>query len=409
MAKKKILIFSLDYLPGTISGAESAIQDITDRISPEEIEFHMVTMYYNSDVPRVGKYGNVTCHYVGLFGRPDPSLEQRKKWPLHVNKYYFQFAAGIKGWWLHRTYQYDGAWAMMAHGAGVPTVIFNFLTGVPFAVSLQEGDPPEHIERIARPVWPLFKRAFTHATVVQAISDFLAAWGKRMGYPREIPIIRDGANPGNLKANFSTEEAEAVKKKLGKKEGDVYILIAARLVHQKAVDVVIKAMKLLPPHVYFVIVGGGPDEEALKQLAKDEGVAERVKFLGQIEREEVPKYRNRIVADIFVHPSRSEGLGHTNLSAMAGYLPVVATQVGGMADFIFDEQRNPDKPTTAWAVDPESPEQIAAAVEDIMAHPEKVREVTERARKMVEDEYDWDKITVRMKQEVFEPLFNVKK
>ena len=56
---KKILIFSLDYLPGTISGAEAAIQEITNRISPEEIEFHMVTLYYDTNVERVGKIGNI--------------------------------------------------------------------------------------------------------------------------------------------------------------------------------------------------------------------------------------------------------------------------------------------------------------------------------------------------------------
>ena len=45
-AKKKVLVYSLDYYPGAVGGAESAIKDITDRISPEEIEFHLVTLYY---------------------------------------------------------------------------------------------------------------------------------------------------------------------------------------------------------------------------------------------------------------------------------------------------------------------------------------------------------------------------
>ena len=108
--------------------------------------------------------------------------------------------------------------------------------------------------------------------------------------------------------------------------------------------------------------------------------------------------------DIFVGPSRSEGLGHAFLSAMACRLPVVATQVGGIADFLFDAKRNPHKETTGWAVDPDSPEQIAEAVQDILAHPEGVREVTERARKMVEEEYDWDKIAIKMKENVFDKL-----
>ncbi len=400
--KKKILIFSLDYLPGTISGAESAIEDITDRISPDEIEFHMVTMHYDSHVPRVGKYGNVLCYYVGPFGKPGATLEERKKFPLQLNKYYFQFAAGIKGWRLHKKYKYDGAWAMMAHGAGVPVTIFNLLTKVPYALSLQEGDPPEYIEKKAKPVWPLFKRAFTHATVLQAISEFLADWGKRMGYKKDVLIIRDGANPGNLKADFRKEDAEKIKQELGKKEGDFYMLIAARLVHQKGIDVVIKSLTLLPEEVHFIIIGGGPDEAMLKQLAEDEGVNERVKFIGQIDRALVPMYRNKIVADAFVHPSRSEGLGHSCLSAMAGFLPLVATRVGGMADFVIDEKVTPQKEMTAWAVEPESPEQIAEAIKDIMQNPEKVERVTKNARTLVEEEYDWDVIAKNMKEQVFD-------
>ena len=41
-----------------------------------------------------------------------------------------------------------------------------------------------------------------------------------------------------------------------------------------------------------------------------------------------------------------------------------------------------------------------------LEHPAEVKEVTDRARQMVEDEYDWDKITVRMKEEVFNPLWS---
>lgn len=401
---KRIVIFSLDYLPGTISGAEAAIQEITDRVPPDEIEFHMVTLYYDSTVPRVGKIGNVLIHRVGLFGKPHASLEERRRFPLHYNKYWFQFAAAIRAYLLHRRYQYDGAWAMMAHGTGVPVSIFNILTGVPYALTLQEGDPPEYIERTLRPLWPLFKRAFTHAMVLQAISEFLALWGKRMGYPREPLIIRNGANPESIKPSFDTAEVETLKTKLGKQPGDVYLVNTARLVHQKGFDTTIRALTLLPEHIKLLVVGGGPDEQILKDLTHELKLEDRVIFTGQIDRSEVTKYR--FAGDIFVGPSRSEGLGNAFLSAMACRLPVVATQVGGIADFLFDAKRNPEKGATGWAVDPDSPEQIRDAVEDILAHPEAVKEVTERARKMVEEEYDWDIVTRKMKSQVFDAVTN---
>jgi glycosyltransferase involved in cell wall biosynthesis len=401
---KRILIFSLDYLPGTISGAEAAIQEITNRISPEEIEFHMVTLYYDSTVERVGKIGNVLIHRVGLFGKPHASLEERRKFPLHYNKHYFQFAAGIKAYFLNRKYKYDAAWAMMAHGTGVPVSIFNILTGVPYVLTLQEGDAPEYIERTMRPLWPLFKRAFTHAFVIQSISEFLASWARRMGHKKNIEIVRNGANPESIKPSFNQSEVEILKKKLGKKEGDIYLVNTARLVNQKGFDTTIRALLLLPFHFKLLIVGGGPDEEMLQKLTAELRLEDRVIFTGQIDRSEVSKYR--FAGDIFVGPSRSEGLGNAFLSAMACRMPVVATQVGGIADFLFDAKRNPDKGTTGWAVDPDSPEQIAEAVTEICAHPEIVKEVTDRARKMVEQEYDWDIVAKKMKEKIFDPLTN---
>jgi len=399
---KKILIFSLDYLPGTISGAEAAIQEITDRISPEEIEFHMVTLYYDSTVPRVGKIGNVLVHRVGLFGKPHASLEERRKFPLHYNKHFFQFAAGVKAYFLHRKYHYDGAWAMMAHGTSVPVSIFNILTRIPYALTLQEGDAPEYIERTMRPLWPLFKRGFTHAKVIQPISEFLGKWAVRMGYAGTLELIRNGANPESINPTFDFSEIEILKKKLRKKEGDIFLVNTARLVHQKGFDVTIRALTLLPRHIKLLVVGGGPDEEKLKQRTTELGLQERVIFTGQIDRSEVTQYR--MVADIFVGPSRSEGLGNAFLSGMACRLPVIATQVGGIADFLFDAKRNPENGTTVWAVDPDSPEQIAEVVQNILAHPDVVKEVTERARKMIVEEYDWDIVVKKMKENVFQKL-----
>jgi phosphatidylinositol alpha-1,6-mannosyltransferase len=112
----------------------------------------------------------------------------------------------------------------------------------------------------------------------------------------------------------------------------------------------------------------------------------------------------RKAGDIFVCPSRSEGLGNAFLSAMASKLPVVATAEGGLADFLFDEKRNPDKPTTGWVVDKDSPDEIVLAITDILSNPDKVKRVGETARAMVVEKYDWDNIAKVMKKDVFEKV-----
>ena len=109
----------------------------------------------------------------------------------------------------------------------------------------------------------------------------------------------------------------------------------------------------------------------------------------------------RRASDIFVAPSRSEGLGNAFISALASRLPLIATQVGGMADYVFDEKHNPGKQPTAWVIDPDSPDQISEKVKEIIANPEKAKQISTFARKMVEEKYDWDNIARDMHKKVF--------
>ena len=89
-------------------------------------------------------------------------------------------------------------------------------------------------------------------------------------------------------------------------------------------------------------------------------------------------------------------MGNSFIEAMAAELPVVATQEGGIADFLFDAKRNPDKEATGWAVDKDSPKQIAQAVQHILAHPDEVRQTVENAHKLVAEKYDWNLIAQKM-------------
>lgn len=398
--KKKILIFSLSYFPRFVGGAEIAIKEKTDRMS--DIEFHMVTLRYDSILPKVEQVGNVLVHRIG-FTRHNPTMGDLHTFPIHFNKYLFQFLAAWKAHTLHRRYRYDATWAMMAHSCGVPAAIFKlFHPRVPFVLELQEGDPPEYIERLMRPLWFLFSRAFTSADVISVISTFLGRWAKRRGFAGEPTLIPNAVNTKHFSQEYTKHEIDEVKNTLRKGTGDVYIITTSRLVHKNAVDDMIRALSLLPSYIHFIVLGIGPDEAMLKKLASDLGVAPRVQFVGQKSHSDLPKYLK--ACDIFIRASRSEGMGNSFVEAMAAGLPVIATQEGGIADFLFDEKRNPDKRTTGWAVDKDSPDQIARAIKDIMVNPEKVLAVVRTAKEMVIEKYDWDLIAKDMHDKVFTPL-----
>ena len=399
---KRILIFSLNYYPRFIGGAEVAIKEITDRI--EDIEFHMVTLRFDSSLPEVEKVGNVLVHRIG-FATKNPSISDLRRFPLHLNKHYFQIAAAFKAVSLNRIYRYDGIWAMMAHSCGIPAGIFKFFNSkVPYLLTLQEGDPPEVIERMMRPVFPLFLHAFKSADYLQAISNFLLSWGMRMGFEGKGMVIPNAVDTLHFGKKPSDEAIAREKTRIGKKTGEVFLVTTSRLVPKNAVDTVIEALPSLPKDVHFAVYGIGPDEDALKVLANRLKVASRVHFMGQINHADMPSAL--LACDIFIRPSRSEGMGNSFVEAMAAGLPVIATQEGGIADFLFDAKRNPEKETTGWAVDANSPEQIAAAVNEILSTPEQVAKVTAAARRMAVEKYDWSLIARNM-QDLFRRMLAI--
>ena len=389
---KRILIFSLAYYPNNVSGAEAAIKEITDRISPDDIEFHMVTLRYNSKLATEEKIGNVFVHRIGLV-KPNPTFEDLGKIPLDLNKPIYQFLSPVKGLMLNRKYKFDAIWSMMAHSAGVPALIFKiFSPKTKYVLTLQECDPTDYIEKKMKPLSGIFKKAFLKADFVQAISKHLGDWAKRRGVKDEkIKIIPNGANPRALFPVSTESELNELKKKFDKKENEIYLVNTARL----GTENTLRAMVNLPDNIKFLLVGDGPEEKMLKNLAKELNIENRVIFVGRVDRTEVSKYRQ--ISDIFVCPSRSEGLGNAFLSAMASRLPVIATQEGGLAEFISDE--------TAWVVEKDKPEQITQAIKDILANPEKVNKITATSHNMVTNKYNWDLVAENMQKNIFEKLW----
>jgi len=377
---KRILIFSLAYYPH-VGGAEVALKEITDRVS--DIEFHMITLRMALEESEE-KIGNVFVHRVG-------------KGSSYVQKILFVPRAALVAARLHRAHPFDAFWAMMSYML-FPIALLRFMDlRCPYILTLQEGDPWEHMfgRWFILPFRSFLSVGFKNASAVQAISIFLAAWATRAGFKGRPEVIGNGVSVAQFAHSFSEEELQTVRASIRKKDGDTWLIHTGRLVRKNALDTIIRALPLLGERVHFFMVGDGPDKNALANLANALGVSSRVHFHAYVPIENLPAYMK--ACDIFIRPSRSEGMGNSFIEAMAAGLPVIATQEGGIADFLFDAKRNPDRKTTGWAVDKDSPKQIAEAVKDILAHPEQVARVKATAKKMVFEKYDWNLIAPQMK------------
>ena len=138
----------------------------------------------------------------------------------------------------------------------------------------------------------------------------------------------------------------------------------------EGLDILVRALPAVP-EVDVEIVGDGPERAALESLAREVGVAGRVHFAGWSDR--ARDWLGRW--DAFVLPSRFEGLPLSILDAMLAELPVVATDVGSNGEAVRDH-------VTGRLVAAEDPDALAAALRDVLADPERARELGRAGREL---------------------------
>lgn len=368
MSSKRILVFSLAYYP-MVGGAEIAIKEITDRLP--DFEFDMITLRFSDKQTKFEKIGNIDVYRVGIGSK-------------YLNKILFVPLAAIKAIALNKHRKYDMLWAMMTYML-FPVVLMRILGNrTPYALTLQDGDPFEHVFGRARifPFLPMLFYGFRNAVRIQTISNFLANWARNMGYKEQLHVIPNGVDI--KKFELSNRDFE--------KKDNIVLITTSRLVKKNGIGYVIKAMRFLSKSTKFRILGSGPLEASLKQLVKELGFGSQVEFLGNISNDDLPKYFAN--ADIFVRPSISEGQGISFIEAMTAGLPVIATSVGGIPDFLKDRE-------TGLFCEVNNPKNIADKVMEYINNPELTNKIIKNAKELAKKKYDWNLIVEDMRSKVF--------
>ena len=356
--KKRILIFSLAYHP-FVGGAEVAIKEITDRTS--EVEFDMLTVNLDGKQPSSEKIGNVNIYRIG-----------RGQW----SKYLFPWLAYHQACQLHLKNNYQTIWAMMANQAGWAALKFKKkFPAVKYLLTLQEGDSEWDIWWRTILIKPIYKAIYRRADGLQAISRFLAKRAKKIGYQGKIEVVPNGISI-NQELRIRNQESK-----------NRTIITASRLVKKNGVEYLIRAMKDVDG--VLMILGSGKLATKLKGLTGDLGLSDRVKFLGEVANKKVYEYLSQ--ADVFVRASLSEGLGNAFLEAMAMGVPTIGTAVGGIPDFLSDGE-------TGWICEVKDPRSVADKINYVLDenNSETVSQVTFRAKKLVEEKYNWNGVAEKM-------------
>lgn len=198
----------------------------------------------------------------------------------------------------------------------------------------------------------------------------------------------------------ATSEAKTrIRELLGfSTDASIFILVG-RLNHVKGHDILIEACRQLNENrgnILFVIAGDGPEKTKLNQLVEKYNLQERVHFAGRIE-EPLLYYQ---AADIFVLPSRGEGLSNAMLEAMACGLPTICSSVGGAVEWV-QSNRN------GFLFPPANATELYNALVAILSVKERWNEMGNFSRNYIAKELGMVEVSHRFHVQITEELFKV--
>ncbi len=377
---KKILIFSHAYFPHFVGGAEIALKEITDRLSSSEFEFHLITL--GSNELSEEKIGNIFVHRIRPFGNLGYS-----KIFHSISKYLYIFLAYYETKKLHKKYVFDHTWSLMATYGGFSAMFFKKkFPNIPFLLTLQEGDPIEYIMKRLGIFKSLYKEIFKCADKVQVISNYLGKFAKEMGFKGTPILVPNAVDIEVFGREYPADEIRTLRNKFVD-ENRMLLITTSRLVEKNGVEYVIRALPNIPNAV-FLIIGKGELEESLRNIARNLGVESSVVFYGYVPQNKLPLFLK--ASNIFIRPSLSEGLGNSFLEAMTARIPVIATPVGGIPDFLQDG-------VTGVFCEPKNPQSIVEAVGRI-SDKNLSNAIVSNAFLMVKEKYDWNVIAQEIRK-----------
>jgi glycosyltransferase involved in cell wall biosynthesis len=260
-------------------------------------------------------------------------------------------------------------------------------------------------QRVVGTLLPLVATAHSATVLVRPHPDWLVALVKA-NYRRAdwlIPvsnyvahvIVQHGADPARMTVIpngvdvgvFRPRERAGVRAELGLPQDDLIVLFTGNLIRPKGGDVLLKAAArcaAMHPELRLILIGTGPERDALLRLAGELGIADRLILAGYRPLTEMPLWYQ--ACDLFVLPSWAEGLSVSLLEAMSCGRPVVTTFPDvGDHDAVRDGE-------TGLLTPVGDVDQLASALDQLASSSALRTRLGDAARRLVEREFSWDSV-----------------
>lgn len=353
-------------------GQARACKNVFDTFNTNysDIQIDIVTASTNQTFTENYKTGNI--YYLDI-RKSNKNIQHQSIKDLIL----FSIKAFCKTSKIIRQQKYDLIVAWSGVPAGYVAFLIKLFYKSQYIILLRGSDVPYHE---AKWKW-LDKFIFSwltpiiwlNAIAISANSSELKIKAQKLISQKEITVITNGVD-----TNYFCR-----KKEISKIDKKRIILGVGRLSKIKGYDLLISTLVeevLQNKNVEVWLVGDGQEFSTLKQQAENLKVSDKVKFWGSKSKDELLQIYNQ--ADMFCLPSRNEGMSNALLEAMACGLPVVATNVGGVAELIDGN---------GIIVEKENVEKLAIAISEILISND-FEKFANQSRKIAEN-FSWTNIT----------------
>ncbi len=359
-----ILLLNSEY-PPIGGGAGNASAHLSQALAAMGARVTIVTAHFGN-LPRHEKENGREIYRI-------PALRRRPDRSGPIEQIAFIVSASL--WTLSRVPRLkpDITLAFFGVPSGAVAWVLKKIYGIPYIVSLRGGDVPGFrpydFKTYHRLIGPFLRRIWHEAGAVVANSQGLRQLAIQFEPRLEIPIIPNGVRW----QDYATDERPWSPPRL---------LSVGRVVYQKGLDLALHALAGLKELEWeWYIAGDGPYRATLEALVREQGLQERVHFLGWLERPALIEWYHR--ANLFLFPSRHEGMPNAVLEAMAAGLPVVATRIAGSEELVLDG-------LTGRLVPPEDAEALREALRPLLVEAGLRQRMGKASLERVQAHYSWE-------------------
>lgn len=272
--------------------------------------------------------------------------------------------------------------------AQVTAHLVSKLIGVPYVVTWHGFYRPHGFRRIF-PCWGERTVAISKTVFRHLVDVFRREESK-------VRLIFNGVDTSKFTNDYSVDERQRIKRRLGLKEGPI-IGIISRLVPEKGHTYLIEAFKELLveiPNAQLIIIGNGKLKTVLKNRVRELGISNAVYFIDET-RDTKPLLA---IIDVVTRPSIEEGFGLGVVEAMLMGLPIVSTDVGGFKSIL-------DRSNVGILVPPKDVAALKEAFVRILIDSESAKKLGEAGKKYALENFSADRMAAQV-EEVYKELID---